>query len=116
LAAAVAEAHAQTPADLPPRTHRDGEQEEMELRLVEKLHAAGQLRPGYLVRALREGRLSLFTASLAALGRFELEQVRRTMDSDRPELLALACSAVGIDRSVFPTILELIRQLNGGRP
>jgi hypothetical protein len=23
---------------------------------------------------------------------------------------------VGIDRSVFPTILELVRQLNGGRP
>jgi hypothetical protein len=28
----------------------------------------------------------------------------------------LACSAVGIDRSVFPTILEHVRQLNGGRP
>jgi hypothetical protein len=26
---------------------------------------------------------------------------------NRPELLALACSAVGIDRSVFPTILEM---------
>jgi uncharacterized protein (DUF2336 family) len=116
LAAAIAEAHAQTPSDAPPRTARDGEQEEMELRLVEKLHAAGQLRPGYLVRALREGRLTLFAASLAALGRFDLDQVRRTMDSDRPELLALACSAVGIDRSVFPTILELLRELNGGRP
>ena len=116
LAAAVAEAHTATDRDAPPRTTREGEQEEMEQRLVEKLHSAGQLRPGYLVRALREGRLSLFNASLAALGRFEVEHVRRTLQSDRPELLALACSAVGIDRSVFPDILDMVRGLNHGRP
>jgi uncharacterized protein (DUF2336 family) len=117
LAQAVAEAHAaaadgQTAVVLA----RDGEREAMESRLIEKLHAAGQLRPGYLVRVLQEGRLSLFTAALATLGRFETEQVRRTIDSDRPELLGLACAAVGIDRSVFPTILELVRKLNGGLP
>ena len=116
LAAAVAEAHSAVPRDSPPRTTREGEQEEMEHRLVEKLHAAGQLRSGYLVRALREGRLSLFSASIAALGRFEAEHVRRTLHSDRPELLALACSAVGIDRSVFPDILDMVRALNHGRP
>src|SRR5207247_6482663 len=95
---------------------RDSEREMMERRLIDKLHAAGQLRPGYLVRALREGRLNLFTAALAMLGRFEADHIRRAIDSDQPELLALACAAVGIDRSVFPTILEMVRQLNGGRP
>jgi uncharacterized protein (DUF2336 family) len=95
---------------------RDGEREAMEERLIEKLHTAGQLRPGYLVRALQEGRLSLFTSALTVLGRFDSEQVQRTIDSDRPELLGLACAAVGIDRSVFPTILELVRKLNGGLP
>ena len=95
---------------------RDGEREAMEQRLIEKLHAAGQLRPGYLVRALQEGRLSLFTVALATLGRFETGHVQRVIDSDRPELLGLACAAVGIDRSVFPSILEMIRGLNGGRP
>jgi len=95
---------------------RDGEREEMEQRLIEKLHAAGQLRPGYLVRALREGRLSLFSAALAKLGRFDGDHIRRAIDGDRPELLALACAAVGIDRSVFPTILTMVRQLNAGRP
>ena len=117
LAESVAEAHA-APA------HgkgvvvltRDGEREAMEARLIDKLHVAGQLRPGYLVRVLQEGRLSLFTAALAKLGRFEVDQVQRTIDSDRPELLGLACAAVGIDRSVFPSILELIRKLNGGMP
>ncbi len=89
---------------------------EMERSLVEKLDAAGQLRPGYLLRVLREGRLSLFVTALARLGRFDSAQIRRAIDSNRPELLALACSAVAIDRSVFPTILEHVRQLNGGRP
>ena len=54
--------------------------------------------------------------ALATLGRFDAVQVRRVIDSDRPELLGLACAAVGIDRSVFPSILEMIRGLNGGRP
>jgi uncharacterized protein (DUF2336 family) len=114
LAASVAEAHLGAAPE--PRTAREGEREVMEQRLVDKLHAAGQLRPGYLVRALREGRLGLFSTALAMLGRFEPDQVARTLNSDRPELLALACAAVGIDRSVFPDILDMTRQLNSGRP
>ncbi len=94
----------------------DEDREEMERSLIEKLDSAGQLRPGYLLRVLREGRLQLFVMALARLGKFEPPQIRRAIDSGRPELLALACSAVGIDRSVFPTILEHVRQLNGGRP
>ena len=117
LAAAVAEAHHNvTPETTQVRTTREGEREAMEQRLVDKLHSAGQLRPGYLVRALREGRLGLFAAALAMLGRFDPDQVQATLDSDRPELLALACAAVGIDRSVFPDILNMTRALNGGRP
>lgn len=118
LAQAVVEAHAGAPRSGAAAmvTARNGEREEMERRLIEKLHSAGQLRPGYLVRALREGRLTLFTTALAMLGRFDAGQVERAIDSDRPELLGLACAAVGIDRSVFPTILELVRELNDGRP
>jgi uncharacterized protein (DUF2336 family) len=95
---------------------RDGEREEMERRLIDKLHAAGQLRPGYLVRALREKRLSLFAAALARLGRFDGDHVRRALNAEQPELLALACASVGIDRSVFPSILQMVRELNVGRP
>lgn len=95
---------------------REGEREEMERKLVEKLYAAGQLRPGYLVRALREGRLSLFAAALAKLGGFEAEQMRQALEASRPELLQMACAGVGIDRSAFPSILQMVRCLNGGRP
>ncbi len=117
LAQSVQEAHLGAPIGQTPIVlARDGEREAMEQRLIEKLHSAGQLRPGYLVRALQEGRLSLFIVSLATLGRFETDHVQRVIDSDRPELLGLACAAVGIDRSVFPSILELVRGLNGGLP
>lgn len=117
LAASVREAYDGEPLnDVGLAFASDNEREEMERRLIAKLDVAGQLRPGYLLRALREHKLSLFVGGLATLGRFEREQVQRAVDSEKPELLALACAAVGIDRSVFPTILELIRELNGGRP
>ncbi|MES2342089.1 MAG: DUF2336 domain-containing protein [Pseudomonadota bacterium] len=118
LAESVREAHGGLPSDHEPHeiTEREGEREEMEQRLLAKLDIAGQLRPGYLLRALREQKLSLFIGGLATLGRFDPDHVRRSVNSDRPELLALACAAVGIDRSVFPTILALVRELNGGRP
>ncbi|MCI3133780.1 DUF2336 domain-containing protein [Phenylobacterium aquaticum] len=95
---------------------QEDERAEMEKRLLAKLDQAGQLRPGYLLRALREQKLSLFIGGLTTLGRFDPDQIRRAIDSDRPELLALACASVGIDRSVFPTILELVRELNDGHP
>ncbi len=95
---------------------RDGEREEMERRLIAKLEAAGQLRPGYLVRALKERKLTLFENALAALGGFAVRDVRAAIDAASPEPLALACAAVGIDRVVFPTVLSLVRELNGGRP
>jgi uncharacterized protein (DUF2336 family) len=95
---------------------RDGEREEMERRLIGKLEAAGQLRPGYLVRALKERKLTLFENALAALGGFAIADVRAAIDAPSPEPLALACAAVGIDRVVFPTLLSLVRELNGGRP
>ncbi len=116
LALVIREAHAAIDG-LPPASARaESERELMEQRLIEKLDDGGQLRPSYLLRALREGRLSLFVAALARLGRFDAGHVKRAVDSDRPELLALACAAVGVDRGAFPTILEAVRGLNHGRP
>ena len=105
LVQSIGEAHAGAPTEgavTPSIAVQDNDRQAMERKLVEKLYGAGQLRVGYLVRALQENRLSLFVHALAALGRFEAVQVRNAIDSDRPELLGLACAAVGIDRSVFP--------------
>ena len=94
----------------------DPARDEMERRLIAKMETAGQLRPGYLIRAIREGRLGLFEHALAALGGFALTQVREAVRADTPESLRLACAAVGIDRAVFPAMLEEIRKLSGGLP
>jgi uncharacterized protein (DUF2336 family) len=116
LALAVREAHAAIDG-LPAAQHRSEiERQALEKQLIQKLHDGGQLKPGYLLRALREGRLGLFVLAIARLGNFEPDHVRRAIDSNRPELLALACAAVGVDRGAFPTILEAVRSLNHGRP
>jgi uncharacterized protein (DUF2336 family) len=88
----------------------------MDRRVVAKLKAGGQLRPGLLLRSLRDGKLTLFTIALAELGGFTTDEVRQAMDAASPEFLSLACAAVGVDRSAFRSLLGLLRPLNNGRP
>ncbi|HEX8469763.1 MAG TPA: DUF2336 domain-containing protein [Brevundimonas sp.] len=92
------------------------DREEMERRLVAKLQSAGQLRAGFLIRAVREKRLSLFEHSLAALAGFSVGQVRTAVMGPTPDALFLACSVVGIDRAVFPAVLDELRKLTNGTP
>lgn len=87
-----------------------------ERQLAAKLNASGQLRAGYLVRALRDQRLGLFIAALAELLGVENAVISRAVSGQKPDLLALACTAAGVDRSVFPTILGLVRDLNRNLP
>ena len=119
VAALQASLKAAPPSD-PPGSHahpeRADDHDAMEHRLVEKLDAAGQLRPGYLLRALRESKLTLFEIGLARLAGIELGELRGALARERPDMLALACVAAGIDRSVFKTILTRVRELNGGCP
>ena len=93
-----------------------GDRDEMERRLIDKLQSAGQLRAGLLIRAVREKRLSLFAHGLSALGGFTVGQVRAALAAPTPEALYYACAAVGIDRAVFPTLLVELRKLNGSLP
>ena len=114
LAETVREAHGGISADERPATpsHDDG-LGDMEQRLVEKLHAAGQLRPGYLVRALREGRVNLFARALAVLAGMSLSEVQAVLNSRSAERLMAVCEKVGVDRSAFPTMLEMVQNLGG---
>lgn len=114
LAEAVDQARAQ--AEDPSGAGAGTEQANMERRLIAKLYGAGQLRPSYLLRALREQRLSLFVEALAKLGGYSAEEVRKAIDADRADILALACLSVGVDRGAFSTLLALVRDLNDGRP
>jgi uncharacterized protein (DUF2336 family) len=114
LQISVADSLSGAPAPKP----RDGDPDirAMEAKLIAKLQAAGELRPGFLLRALREGKLHLFQVALASLAETRTEAVERACQQDSPELLALACASVGIDRSVFPTLLSLVQAQNHARP
>lgn len=92
------------------------DRDEMERRLVAKLQSAGQLRAGFLIRAVREKRLSLFEHGLSALGGFPVAHIRAAILRPSPDALFLACAAVGIDRAVFPAVLDEIRKLSDGWP
>jgi uncharacterized protein (DUF2336 family) len=100
----------------PPAFVSAQDRERMEERLVAKLHESGQLRPGTLLRALKDGKLGMFEAGLASLTGTTAAAVRAAVRSDRPELLALACAAIGIDRGAYPTVLIDLRRLTGGWP
>lgn len=84
--------------------------------LAAKLHAADQLRPATLIRALREQKLDLFVHALGLLGGLEVGQVRRALGGDTARPLFLACAAAGLDRAAFPAVLREIRHLNHGLP
>lgn len=103
---------------MPARDRRkdDDDRLEMERRLVDKLKMSGQLRPGLLVRALREERLGLFEEALAALGDFSVTTIRAAVRAPTAEPLYLACLAIGIDRAVFNSLLTEVRKLTGGLP
>lgn len=92
------------------------ERDEMERRLIDKLHTAGQLKAGYLVRAIREKRLGLFLHGLAALSGLPVDDIRKALAANSAEALYYACAAVGMDRAVFPAILAEVRHLNDGMP
>ena len=116
LRQATAESLGGAPLPTTPEPNAEESQRDMETRLVAKLQAAGELRSGFLLRALREGKLHLFQVALACLADVKTGAVQAACDSEHPELLALACACVGIDRSVFPTVLSLVRALNRTYP
>lgn len=82
-------------------------------KLVEKLAASGQLKAGFLMRVLSQGQVDLFDLAFAKLTNMELAAFRIVFYDRGARLVALACRAAGIDRSVFATVFNLSRQSRG---
>jgi uncharacterized protein (DUF2336 family) len=78
-------------------------------KLVDKLHASGQLRASFLIRVLNQGEMEMFEYAFAALLNMEPETMRKALYGDNALTVALACRAAGIDRSVFQTVFNLSR-------
>lgn len=82
-------------------------------KLVDKLATAGQLRAGFLLRVLHQGQLDQFDIAFSKLLSLQVAEFRSVFYRGGPRAVALACRAVGIDRSVFPTVFNLSRQSRG---
>ena len=79
-------------------------------KLIDKLASAGELRASYLIRVLREGQMDLFDHGFATLLQLDVVPMRKALYGANPHLVALACRAAGIDRSVFLTVFQLCRR------
>ena len=79
-------------------------------KLVEKLHASGQIKAGFLLRVLHQNQIELFDHAFARLLGLELNQFRGIFYHAGPRAVAMACRAVGIDRCVFATVFNMSRQ------
>ncbi|WP_417514894.1 DUF2336 domain-containing protein [Minwuia sp.] len=82
-------------------------------RLVNKLHAAGQLNIGFALKALRQGEVRLFEFALAKLAELRVELLRRLVYEPGGEAFAMACRSLDMDRQVFLTIFDLTRAARG---
>jgi len=78
-------------------------------KLVNKLAGSGQIKPSFLIRVLHQGQMDLFEHGFAALLDMDVADIRTALYGQKPTLVALACRAVGIDRSVFMTVFNLSR-------
>ncbi len=79
------------------------------VKLVGKLFASGQLRSSFLIRVLNQGQMELFEHAFATLLSMDIEVMRKALYGASSTTVALACRAVGIDRSVFMTVFQLSR-------
>jgi uncharacterized protein (DUF2336 family) len=79
-------------------------------RLVDKLHAAGELGPAFLLKTLTKGEIALFELAFAKLTGLAPALMRRIIYEPTGEGLAMSCKAIGIDRSVFTTMFRLTRK------
>ena len=87
-----------------------GTSEANAVKLVAKLAQGGQLRASFLIRVLHQGQMDLFEHGFAKLLELDVERVRSALYAEKPELTAMACRAVGIDRCVFGTVFNLSRR------
>jgi uncharacterized protein (DUF2336 family) len=85
-------------------------------KLVEKLHTAGQLKAGFLLRTLHQGQIDLFDLAFARLLDLPLIEMRQNLYERGVKTVALACRAIGIDRCVFTTVFKLSRQARMMKP
>jgi uncharacterized protein (DUF2336 family) len=106
VAAALSEATSQVKSE-PPKP-KDPPADSAQ-KLIDKLAVSGQLKAGFLMRVLSQGQIDLFDLAFARMLDVEFSRFRHFFYQDGVKLVALACRACGIDKSVFATVFNLSR-------
>lgn len=83
--------------------------------LIERLHANGELNITRVISFLREKRLPLFFAGMAALTRLNAQSLVHFAFDDEAHGLAVICRAAGADRGQFVAVVLLLALARNGR-
>lgn len=82
--------------------------------LADRLAEAQAITPNLLIRALRQGEISLFEALFVRLTQIRLTLARRLLYEPGGEGLAIACKGIGIEKPAFASIFLLSRKARPG--
>ena len=88
--------------DLPPTSKADD--------LVERLSDLGELDVSFLIKALRQGEISLFESAFCKLTGLKLKLMRRILFEPGGEALVILCRAVDVGADTFSELFELSRR------
>lgn len=81
---------------------------------IRALKASGQVTPSTLAALLRHGERTRFIVALSELTDIDFHTVRRIVDRQELDALAIICKAAGFDRALFLTFVVLIQASSRG--
>lgn len=81
------------------------------LQLARRLNELGELTDGFLLRTLRQGRLSLFTAAFAARAKIAFNTVWRIVTDPASESLIVLAKAVDVSRDATASLVIVLGEL-----
>ncbi len=83
--------------------------------LIERLQANGELNSTRVISFLREKRMPLFFAGMAALTRVNVQNLVHLAFESEAQGIAVICRAAGVDRGQFVSVILLLEQARTGR-
>ncbi len=82
------------------------------LQLARRLDELGELTDGFLLRTLRQGRLSLFTAAFAARAKIAFNTVWKIVTDPASESFIVLAKAVDVSRDATASLVLVLGDLN----
>lgn len=87
-----------------------------ENHIATRMEAAGHLTPLYLMRLLRERQRGLFMRCLSLMAGIQVNEIEHLLAKPSARPFYLVCLAAGIEREVFPTLLQALRGIDPNVP